>query len=47
MLMESIENVFEHVKRFELFTGYKSIKNLHIYKKPGYKEFERTHINDH
>lgn len=40
-LMHEIEKRFKHVKRFELFTGYKSKKNLYLYNKLGYKEFRR------
>ena len=35
MLMRSIEYYFEDAKRFELFTGQKSIRNLHLYQKHG------------
>jgi GNAT superfamily N-acetyltransferase len=34
-LMISIEEVFESTKRFELFTGLKSIKNIYLYQKVG------------
>jgi N-acetylglutamate synthase-like GNAT family acetyltransferase len=34
-LMISIEEVFESTKRFELFTGLKSIKNIYLYQKLG------------
>jgi N-acetylglutamate synthase-like GNAT family acetyltransferase len=34
-LMISIEEVFESTKRFELFTGHKSIKNIYLYQKLG------------
>jgi ribosomal protein S18 acetylase RimI-like enzyme len=45
-LMISIEEFFESAKRFELFTGHKSIKNIHLYQKLGYREFKRIPIND-
>jgi ribosomal protein S18 acetylase RimI-like enzyme len=45
-LMISIEEIFESAKRFELFTGHKSIKNIHLYQKLGYREFKRIPIND-
>jgi hypothetical protein len=32
--------------RFELFTGHKSEKNIHIYKKLGYKNFKTDKITD-
>lgn len=40
-LMHSIEESFRNVKRYELFTGHKSIRNLHLYHKLGYNEFKR------
>jgi len=45
-LLCEIENRFEHARRFELFTGYKSKKNLYLYNKQGYKEFRRDKISD-
>jgi len=39
-LLNTIETYFEN-KVFELFTSSKSEKNLHLYKKNGYKEFKR------
>ena len=45
-LMISIEEVFEAAKRFESFTGHKSIKNIYLYQKLGYREFKRIPIND-
>jgi len=33
-------------KRFELFTGHKSLKNLHLYSKLGYNEFSKRVINN-
>ncbi len=41
LLMNSIESFFPDCKRFELFTGHKSEKNLHLYNKLGYIEFKR------
>ena len=46
LLIDSIESTFTDSKRFELFTGFKSQKNLHLYNKLGYKEFKRQIIND-
>jgi len=46
MLMKSIENVFKDNKRYELFTGHKSIRNLHLYHKLGYREFKRIQIHE-
>ena len=45
-LLTEIEKRFKDIKRFELFTGYKSKKNLYIYYKIGYKEFRRENISD-
>ena len=43
-LLLAIETYFEN-KTFELFTSSKSEKNLHIYKKHGYKEFKRKSVD--
>ncbi|MBT4485313.1 MAG: GNAT family N-acetyltransferase [Candidatus Latescibacteria bacterium] len=45
-LLTEIEKRFKDIKRFELFTGYKSEKNLYIYNKIGYNEFSRKKISD-
>ena len=45
-LMNNIEKQFDFVKRYELFTGYKSIKNLYLYKKLGYKVFKMEVLNE-
>ena len=36
-LLSEIETLFPDVNRYELFTGAKSLKNLHIYKTLGYQ----------
>lgn len=41
-LLEEIENAFDQVERYELFTGHRSEKNLHLYRKLGYRIF-RSH----
>lgn len=46
MLMKSIEDSFKDNKRYELFTGHKSIRNLHLYHKLGYREFKRMPIHE-
>ena len=46
LLMDSIEAIFKDCQRFELYTGFKSQKNLYLYNKLGYKEFKREKIND-
>ena len=40
LLLEAIENKFPDAKRYELFTGYKSDKNLYLYRKLGYRDFK-------
>jgi ribosomal protein S18 acetylase RimI-like enzyme len=44
-LMESFESCFGQVQRFELFTGTKSDRNIHLYGRLGYKTFKSTKIN--
>ncbi len=39
LMMCNIENAFTNAKRFELFTGTKSIDNIRLYKKLGYREY--------
>ena len=46
MLLDSIESTFNDCNRFELFTGFKSDKNLYLYNKQGYREFRRQVINE-
>ena len=46
LLLDSIELTFKDCTRFELFTGFKSQKNLYLYNKLGYKEFKRQRIHD-
>jgi GNAT superfamily N-acetyltransferase len=46
LLMNSIESIFRDCSGFELFTGFKSQKNLYLYNKLGYKEFKREKISD-
>lgn len=45
-LMDTIERDFKDVKRYELFTGTKSLENIHLYKRLGYKPFKEEKIND-
>lgn len=40
-LMLAVEKKFSGVRRYELFTGHRSEKNLALYTKLGYREFER------
>jgi GNAT superfamily N-acetyltransferase len=45
-LMNEIEEVFKACQRFELFTGDKSEKNLHLYQRCGYRIFKTAKITD-
>jgi ribosomal protein S18 acetylase RimI-like enzyme len=45
-LMHAIEQHHEFADRYELFTGHKSARNLHLYQKLGYHEFKRVIVND-
>lgn len=36
-LMERVEGAFPHAERFELFTGSRSIENIHLYQRLGYR----------
>lgn len=46
LLLDAIETTFPTCKRFELFTGHKSLKNLYLYGKQGYKVFRKKIINN-
>jgi ribosomal protein S18 acetylase RimI-like enzyme len=45
-LMDEIEKIFSGCKRFELFTGDKSERNLRLYQKRGYRIFKTATITD-
>jgi ribosomal protein S18 acetylase RimI-like enzyme len=45
-LMNEIEGIFNTCKRFELFTGDRSERNLYLYQKLGYKIFKTAKITD-
>lgn len=45
-LMNEIEAQFPGIKRFELFTGHKSKRNIFFYQKSGYKLFKSARITD-
>ncbi len=45
-LMEDVEMMHRDMARFELFTGSRSTKNLHLYRKFGYHEFRRERLSD-
>jgi len=44
-LMKQIELCFGQAQRFELFTGHKSERNIHLYGRLGYKIFKSEEIN--
>ena len=44
-LMRHLEGSFPEAGRFELFTGHKSLRNLYLYDKLGYREFKRVPAN--
>jgi len=44
-LLKAIEEKF-NCKRYELFTGERSERNLYLYKKFGYREFKRMALNE-
>jgi ribosomal protein S18 acetylase RimI-like enzyme len=43
-LMQEMESHFGQADRYELFTGEKSIKDLHLYQKLGYRFLRREQI---
>lgn len=45
-LMNDIERIFNGCKRFELFTGDKSERNLRLYQKLGYRIFKTSKITN-
>ncbi|MBN2520379.1 MAG: GNAT family N-acetyltransferase, partial [Bacteroidales bacterium] len=46
-LMHEIENCFNEADKHILYTGYKSKRNLHLYKKLGYKKVKSgQHANN-
>ena len=40
-MLAAIEGAFAGVRRFELFTGDRSLKNLGFYRRRGYTEYRR------
>ena len=46
-LMRHLENYYHEAGRFELFTGHKSLRNLYLYAKLGYREFKQVQVNKH
>ena len=45
LLLEA-EHIFPSCARFELFTGNKSVRNIRLYDKLGYKRFKTETITD-
>ena len=45
-LLNSAENLFPNAKRYELFTSDKSLRNLYLYEKHGYREFSREKLSE-
>lgn len=45
-LLNEIERTFSQAKRFELFTGNKSERNLYLYQRQGYKPFKTAMITE-
>jgi ribosomal protein S18 acetylase RimI-like enzyme len=43
-LMREVEDAFAGAKRFELFTGDRSERNLYFYRKHGYRVFESKEL---
>ena len=46
-LIRHLEEYHNQAACFELFTGDKSLRNLYLYAKHGYREFKREQVNDH
>jgi len=45
-LLYEIEGAFKLSKRYKLFTGHKSVKNICLYQKAGYKVYKQEKITD-
>lgn len=45
-LLKAIEEHLSQAKRYELFTGHKSERNLRLYQKLGYRSFRTETINE-
>ena len=45
-LMNEVESLFEDSRRYELFTGHLSKKNLYFYEKLGYRRFKSEKIHE-
>lgn len=45
LLMQNIESQFPNAKRFELFTGTRSVDNIRLYQKLGYVEYRQEDLS--
>ncbi len=45
-LMREIEDHFPQSKRYELFTGHRSERNLYFYQKLGYQQFKTQKVSE-
>ena len=45
-LLGSVESIFLSARRFELFTGEKSVKNISLYSSFGYRELRKEPLSD-
>jgi GNAT superfamily N-acetyltransferase len=45
LLMNRIEEAFPRAGRFELFTGIKSINNIRLYQRLGYREYRQEDLS--
>ena len=45
-LMTEIESAFPGAARFELFTGHRSERNFHLYRKLGYRPCRQERVSD-
>jgi GNAT superfamily N-acetyltransferase len=45
-ILKAIEEHFDGVSRYELFTGDKSTRNLYFYQKLGYRIFRSERMSD-
>jgi len=46
-LVEAFEKSFPSCRRYEIFTGHRSDRNLHLYGKLGYKRFKSEPFTTH
>ncbi len=45
-LLNQIETMFPTARRFELFTGHKSVSNIRLYERLGYRAFRQEQANE-